>query len=705
MVSNVAVSDKNTSDSDKLLRRLYAMRRSQLPPMGSRSWPLMAISVTLAIALMSTLLSLAWVQRSELDYLRNSAGVQTFEDLPWTVEIPGRPTATLGLAGLAEIRVAELGGNTGSYTLSTEIPAEKMRTIRGGTSSEPVVLSLPAFPFVRARVETTWIPPRDFVGGESLTLPYLIPEGGFNTDSFRIKVTLTPTPTQQNILASRVNQVPLFLAGMVRFQKYQDFAAARRVGSGKQLADIGRIVLAVFSVFLFIFIDSSAECLALGIFMGLKALGVVVSQRWLNDSFLPAQLVATLPPFLLSFADFMQLYFFTQLARLLPPRPLRWLVAGIAFGLVYTWGVNITPTPGGINWPAEVWRYRNILIGIGCLACSLPVAVLCWRDGNFHRSAALMLASSGVIVQIVTPIAVNIPGVSDMVWFRTWYNLFETHTPYVFALSTFINVSTLEQRVKALSSAAVHTKLIEREMSLGREVQEALFQRPAMPQGITLAFSHEPALYVSGDVMYANHDATNKTVSAVICDVTGHGVQAALKASICTALCESIWDGSRLRPGDKPAHRMEIFYRRAVGFFSRTQGKNEVLALVGCEVSLEQRTISLYRANAVLPMQVSRPDSRSPWRATPLTIPAESPFELDLPQQMTPELCPAFICLFSDGLIDSSRVYKSLVTWLEARLAAEPQVSAEHLKSIILSFPGWNQTNDDRTLAVIGIEI
>ena len=312
-------------------------------------------------------------------------------------------------------------------------------------------------------------------------------------------------------------------------------------------------------------------------------------------------------------------------------------------------------------------------------------------------------------MQIVTPIVVDIQGVSDMLWFRTWYNLFEAHTPYVFALSTFINVSTLEQRVKALTGAAVQAKLIERELSLGREVQQALFQIPVLPPGISMAFSHEAARYVSGDLIYANHDPVNQTATALLCDVTGHGVQAAIKASICSALCESIWDGSRLRPGDESSRRLEFFYRRALGFFSRTQGSNEVLAMVGCEVSLPTRKITVYRANALLPMMITRQNRESNWIATVIGGPPMKPFDIQLPEELQSirqaarDPDPIFFALFSDGLIDSSRTYKALVEWMNGRLVGESTLTAESLKTLILSFDRWHQTNDDRTLCVMGI--
>lgn len=673
------------------LRDMYETRRRNLPAMGMRSLPAMLVATTFALALTSILLSLSWVQRSEIEYLRSSSVVRIMDDITWEVSMPGHPKQGMKFLDLATISVSDLGGQP--YTLTANIPASLIDSVEQSTPDESIVLAIPAFSFRSAVLETTWTSTRHFVAGEYLSVAFLPIAANSNMQT--VTLTITPTNNQKTILPSKVNQIPMFLSGQIRFQKFQDFLAGKRVGSGKQLADIGRIVLALFAVLLFVFIDSSPECLGLGMFMSLKALGVVASQRWYPDSMLPSWLIGVLPSFLLGFADFMQLYFFTQLARIYKPKPMVWLAAGAVFGVVYCYGANIRTIPGGVNWGQEVWRYRNILIGMGCIACSLPVSILCFRDKHYHRAAALLIASSGVLSQILTPMIVNIQGVTDMLWFKTWYNLLETHTPYVFALSTFINVSTLEKRVKTLTASAVQANMIEQEMLLGKVVQESFFRTPPMPIGVNLEISHKAEMYVSGDMIFSYHDQANKTATALICDVTGHGVQAALKASICSVICDSIWEVVSLRTGDLPQHRFEILHARATGFFAKCSTTSDLLAVVGCEVSLIDKKAYFYRSNAVFPMLISKSNGQH-WTSKLITGQNASIHEVQLIGQ-------SFIVMFSDGLMDSSRTYKRFSDWLIVRLNAEAALSAPQLKQIILSYGQWTETHDDQTLCILEV--
>jgi serine phosphatase RsbU (regulator of sigma subunit) len=292
---------------------------------------------------------------------------------------------------------------------------------------------------------------------------------------------------------------------------------------------------------------------------------------------------------------------------------------------------------------------------------------------------------------------VGIPGVTESLWYKTWYNLFETHTPFVFALSTFINVSTLERRVKTLSRAAIRQEAIERELTLGKAVQDAFFQIPELPTGIRMAYSHEAAQFVSGDILFSHWDRSTETVAMVLCDVTGHGVQAALKASICSAICSSIWEHSQHRPGDEPAQKLEILHSRVSSYLTKTSGSAEVLAMVGCELDLRLSEIRLYRANGIFPLLVAK--SNGQWQ--PKILPLHSGV-----MSRTPIDGPCFIVLFSDGIVEGPRTMRRLVSHIEDRVLAttDKQLDASTLKELVLSFEGFVETNDDKTLAVVELD-
>lgn len=673
------------------LNALYETRRVLLPAMGERALPSMIIATTLAVALLSILLSLAWVQKSDLDYLRGSAGVSILDGLTYSLQMPGKAPASATLQELGDTSVKELAG--APFKVTMELHGSALAEFMTMAGQEPVVLSLPAIEYEKMEVRSSWLPNRTFARGERSILVF-DEKVTANAPRFILEMTVWPHNTQERVVRSTVNMEPAFLAVHGRYQKYQDFLAGRRTGSGKQLADIGRIVLAIFSVFLFIFIDSSPECLALAMFMSLKALAVAVGQGWLPDNLFSAQAMSMARNFLLSFADLMQLYFFTQLARLWRPRPLLFLAVGVAFGALYTAGSLVVPEPGGVNWPQQVWKWRNVLIGLGCLSCSVPVAVVCFRARLYHRTAALLVASSGVLVQVITPFIVGIPGVTESNWYKTWYNLFETHTPYMFALSTFINVSTLERRVKTLSRAAIRKDAIERELTLGKAVQDAFFQIPEMPKGIALSYAHNAAEYVSGDILFSHWDRQGETVTMVLCDVTGHGVQAALKASICSAMCASIWEHGQLRPSDDAARRLEILHRRVTAYLTKTSGNPEILAMVGCELDLKTGLTRLYRANGLYPLVIARiPGGWS------VQIQAHAAEQLVI----TPLQGDSFVVIFSDGLIDGARTMKRLVAHIQTALAGREVLDAAGVKETIFAFKGFVETNDDKTLAVLEV--
>lgn len=694
MKTPVTIQSSTRLGFTPLLVRLHNARRAALPPMGMRTRAAVLCAMTLAVALISIILSLSWVQNSELSYLENSSGVTLLRDLKWTIKSSaGEKTATLDELAAYDIPA----GSEKTLHLYTTLPEQPIAGLMSSLTSEAIVFSLPEFQFDSATVTANWSVTKTMARGEIPMIAFTADQVRNHQGAYLVHIELHPSAEQSKLLKNSSSALPAFISGMIRYRNFQDFSASKRVGNGKQLADIGRIVLALFTVLLFVFIDSSPECFGLGIFMSLKALGVVAAQRWYPDMIFPIGLTSALPGFLLSFADFMQLYFFTQLSRLFKPRAFLWLGIGVIFGCLYTYGINRPTLPGGINWSREVWRYRNLLIGIGCLACSLPVTFICFKERQYHRMAALIVASSGVLSQVLSPIFVDYPEIMDATWFKTWYNLFETHTPYVFALSTFINVSTLERRVKTLTASAVQNELIQSEMNLGKTVQQSFIQVPKLPDGVSISYAHEAATFVSGDTIFSHYDERRARVTAVMCDVTGHGVQAALKASICSAVCDFIWNDSRTRDSDTTSDRMNIFFQRVTGMLSKVSREAEMLAMIGCEISLTTREVTFYRANAVFPIILSQ-NKLAPenWKIDVLSFPECS-------HQTIPIHDPFYVLLFSDGMLDSSRSTKLFVDWLTVRVAGKTHLPASDLKNLIMEFQDWPKTHDDRTMVVLEV--
>lgn len=120
---------------------------------------------------------------------------------------------------------------------------------------------------------------------------------------------------------------------------------------------------------------------------------------------------------------------------------------------------------------------------------------------------------------------------------------------YLLLLSVFINISTLEKRVKSLSQVAINAKEMEREMVLGQAVPASFLRMPETPAGMGVVCHHEPAVYVSGDIYYVHWDGKREILTMLLSDIAGHGVQAALKAAVCLTFGRVVVDRGRSAPG------------------------------------------------------------------------------------------------------------------------------------------------------------
>ncbi len=661
---------------------LHGRRQGVAPTEGNRSASNLGLAIFFVITLMMALSTLMWVQRDEVSFLKSLSGVTMLDaqSLEWRVYADSREI----YVG-SDLRSLENKGKSelSSYYLETRLSRAAWADL---SDKEPVVIVLHPFVYDSAVVTIDGSTHRTYYNSERLILK-IRPENVGARD-IGIGLTLSVKPTQPKLLAGQQETDLIYVAPESRHRKYEEMAAAARSGHGKQLADIARVVLAVFCLLLFIFVDSSPESLGLCLFMGLKGIGVVFSQNWLPESWAGATGISYFRGGLLCFGDIMQFYFFTQLARVARPRLKLWFMIGIPLAILYALTSPLSN---------EVWRWRNVLIGLACQATALTSAAYLYKKGLYYRSAALLIACSGTIVQVVVPLAGYFPGVTSLAWFKTFYNVMETHTPYVFALSTFINLTTLENRVKSLSRELVNAKEIEREMALGKTVQQSFLRLPEVPEGLEVICAHEAALYVSGDIYFVHWDEGRRTLTLLINDVTGHGVQAALKASICTTIADSIWNEGQVRANDQPASRFRTYDMRLHSFLSKVANQSEVVALVGGELNLETGTLALYRVNGIFPLVIEPNELGDGWNIR--VVPVRNREAMELTARVG-----TFAVFISDGYIDNSRTMNHFHTYLGKILAGfrPGMLTGAILKAKILEFGEFATTGDDKTLLVLG---
>ncbi len=694
---------------------LHAQRQATAPTDGNRSFPNTALAALLVVTLMAALFSLVWVQRDEIAFLRSLSGVSILqeESFHWNVNVgPSRLCSPYDFDHCARAVDTEnsvfagsnlydfdirpyLDPNTkGSFTffhLKTVVARATWSDVKDG---ESVVINLYPFKYDTAVTYLNGIKANAYYNGERLLVKFKN-QAALQRDMV-LDVVLAVPGAQKAFLAGTRETALLFVAPESRFRRYEEVAAAARNGHGKQLADIARVVMGVFCLLLFIFIDSSPESLGLSLFMGIKATGVILARNWLPESWLNLDGVTFLQSALLCFGDIIQLYFFTQLARVARPNLKFWFLLGIPLAGLYAAVAVADSKAFGVNWSVEVWRWRNVSIGLACMAVALTAAAYTFEKKLYYRSGALMLAFLGTIVQVVYPLAGYFPAIFEAAWFRTFYNIMETQTPYVFALSTFINLTTLESRVRSLSREVVSAKEIEREMALGKTVQQSFLRLPNVPDNVEVICEHEAALYVSGDIYFVNFDASRNALTLLINDVTGHGVQAALKASICSTIADSIWAERQVRVDDAPAARFRTYDMRLHAFLSKVANQDEMVALIGAEFNLTTGTLGLYRVNGIFPV-IIEPTDGDPDKAWSVKVLPVRNRELT-----THKLRPGgFALLLSDGYIDNSRSMSHFQAYMSETLRTRPVLSAAALKAAILGFGEFAKTNDDKTMLVL----
>lgn len=694
---------------------LYGQRQASSPTEGNRSIPTMALATGLVVTLMAALFSLMWVQRDDVAFLRGLSGVSMLqeESFHWTVTVaPARLCSPYDFdhcAGGVDAAHSVYTGSAlydfdisrhvdpktpGSFTfvhLKTIVARAAWTEVKDG---EAVVISLYPFQFDTAVTYLNGIKTNAFYNSEKILVKFKN-QAALQRDLV-LEIDLAVPGSQKQFLSGTRETALLFVAPESRYRRYDEIATSARTGHGKQLADIARVVMGVFCLLLFIFVDSSPESLGLSVFMGIKATGVILAQNWLPESWLDTDGVVFLRSALLCFGDIIQLYFFTQLARIARPNLRNWFLIGVPFACAYSVVGSLRPEALGVDWTQEVWRWRNVLIGVACMAIAIAGSIHTFHKKLYFRSAAMMIAFAGTIVQVVYPLAGYSPTIFHASWFHTFYNIMETQTPYVFALSTFINLTTMENRVRALTREVVNAQEIEREMALGKTVQQSFLRLPHVPDSVEVICEHEAALYVSGDIYFVHFDPSRSTLTLLINDVTGHGVQAALKASICSTIADSIWSEKQVRIDDLAVSRFRTYDMRLHAFLSKVANQDEMIALVGGEFNLATGAIALYRMNGIFPV-VIEPGSDSADKNWSVRVVPLKNRELS-----THNLKPGGFAVFiSDGFIDNSRSMNHFQAYLTTALQGRTELTAAALKESILSFGEFSRSQDDKTLLIL----
>ncbi len=246
---------------------------------------------------------------------------------------------------------------------------------------------------------------------------------------------------------------------------------------------------------------------------------------------------------------------------------------------------------------------------------------------------------------------------------------------------------------------------VERDLELGRIVQEALHARPKLPTSISVDCYATAAQFVSGDTYFLHYDEKRRVFTTLLHDLTGHGIQAALKASACQMIARSIW-ARRWELGQDPAQAFRL-YDEEVKRFTRDLGEvNELNAFLGVELEEETGKLQLFRSNYTPPILV-RPYggkwlrelgmASNHWKAQVVQIPQMAIHTIQLDHG-------SLIILLSDGIMESSRAEAKLVRHLQDAIAADQETCTPPAVSELIRH--WRQSRtgvmvDDQTVIVI----
>jgi len=399
--------------------------------------------------------------------------------------------------------------------------------------------------------------------------------------------------------------------------------------------------------------------------------------------------------------DIMRLYFFLQLARMIDKKVTGWLIWGsllsIPYGLLRVYAPEFD-----ITWAQLIPRHRDTIIGVlGVIICVRAAWYLRNKQVPW-RVAALCVAGVASFEQIIDPIGMALP---EAIYYSRSFvatkDILQPLSAWLFALSAFINISTLETRVKTLTRIESKAHEIRREMELGQSVQQTFFKLPKLPPNLQLSCHNEAMLYVSGDTYFVDWNEQRQKLTFLINDVTGHGVQAALKASCVNVIANTIW----IESNEHGKENLIDYAHLVENFFRRNNQNPDVLAMGGCEFDPSTGSLRILRVNFPFPIVIepkmdhhegeeSRRDDL--WRVHLLPIEHKCVSHY----QLHPG---SLVLIASDGYLDGSRTTSTLLKYLRKHLGkSKEDVSLASVEHLIRNCPFFSQfaDYDDRTFAL-----
>lgn len=699
---------------DLLAGRTAALRSTNASAREMRNTRTVLISLLLLAAAVTILIAVAWVPSDTLSYINSRTDIMTVarpqlevfaSDPVPGVDTEARPNLPLKRSSVEELdRWINSTGQMQTVVLRYVVPSNLLGTIAEGPT---FVVALPGFGYDQAEAWVGNRHYRSFRQGESvhLTLDTRL----LQSDTVAVDVLYTFLPSVRPIAVGR-DFPGIMLASQSEYNGYVAFRSARSQGGAGKIGHLTKVAIALFCLLLFLIIDSSPESLGLALFMGFEAVAMGTGEGWLPLGWFGLEHKLVLTNFCYQMGDIMKLYFLLQIARTGSISPKWWLLIGTAVSLPYGFFMEYA-AEHSLSWTYMIPRTRDTLVGgIGAFFCFRTLWQLRGRKLPW-RHAALIVAGIAGLSEVFNSWIAHSDIARTAPWMRTLFTVWQANIGYLFALSTFLNISTLENRVKTLTAEKEEAEEMRRQLELSQSVQKSFLALPKLPQDINIAWSYEAAAFVSGDTYFVFYDEERSVLTILVNDVTGHGMQAGLKAFACNVIAKTLWCEPNIidfrRKGERRAlpSKLEKYDDLVDRLLCRADTPPDFNAMVGIEFKLDEAQALVYRVNYNFPILIEptfnwdnmeQKPTGSAWKVKPLGLANQV--------VTTMELLPgSMIILVSDGLIDSARDLAGLVseirTWLAGR---HEKLNSTDLKDVAYNWMIRNSANavDDKTIIV-----
>lgn len=240
---------------------------------------------------------------------------------------------------------------------------------------------------------------------------------------------------------------------------------------------------------------------------------------------------------------------------------------------------------------------------------------------------------------------------------------------------------------------------LEYEISLAQTIQQALLPRslPDVPE-VSMAFRYTPAFSVGGDFLDVHFDERTRKLGFFICDVSGHGVPAALLASMVKMSLDE-WPALL----ENPARLLDVIQERLSG----KMASHFISAIVGC---LDLSSGRMITANAGHPpLLVLRANGQRESLDRKGRILLDNNFDNFLNvEEITQLSLGDSLLLYTDGIVEARNRFGTFFGEAQMALVLDeidsraPDELCEELQGRLYDFVGHRESlEDDLTLLAI----